>query len=141
MAADPQCVFCKIVAGRIPSVKVAESDVAYAFMDIGPIAAGHTLVIPREHYVGVEDVPPAVAAGVFELAARVAPALMRAVGAEGMNILQNHGRCAGQVVMHMHVHLIPRRTGDGLQRPWPAQQADPAELKRIAEKVAGMLAK
>jgi histidine triad (HIT) family protein len=139
MAADPQCIFCKIVAGAIPSARVAESEVACAFLDVGPIAPGHALVIPKDHYAGIEDVPPEVAAGVFELAARVAPALIRAVGAEGMNLLENHGRCAGQVVMHMHLHLIPRRTGDGLDRPWPAQQTDPTELSRLAATISAAM--
>ncbi|MBN2582874.1 MAG: HIT family protein [Planctomycetes bacterium] len=139
MAADPQCIFCKIVAGEIPSARVAESDTAYAFMDIGPIATGHTLVVPKDHYVGVEDAPPEVVAAVHELASRIAPALKQAVGAEGLNVLQNNGHCAGQVVMHLHVHLIPRWGTDGLDWPWPSKQADPAELKRIAGKVAAMI--
>jgi len=139
VAADPECIFCKIVAGQIPSTKVAESGLAYAFLDIGPISKGHTLVIPKDHYVTLDDMPAEVAAAVHELAARIGPVLQKAVGAEGLNVLQNNGRVAGQVVMHVHVHLIPRWSDDGLKWPWPAGQADPDELQRIADSVRSQL--
>ena len=139
MAGDSECIFCRIVAGEIPSTKVAESDLAYSFLDIGPIAKGHALVVPKDHYVTLDDMPAEVTAAVHELAARVAPVLQKAVGAEGLNVLQNNGRVAGQVVMHLHVHLIPRWSGDGLKWPWPARQADPAELKQIADRVSSQL--
>ena len=139
MARTADCIFCKIVAGEIPSTRVAESEVAYAFMDIGPIAKGHTLVVPKNHYVGLDDMPAEVAAGLHELAARIGPVLQKAVGAEGLNVLQNNGTVAGQIVMHVHVHLIPRWSDDGLKWPWPASQADPAELKQIADSVGSQL--
>ncbi len=139
MARDPDCVFCKIVAGEIPSAKVAESDRAYAFMDVGPIAVGHTLVVPRDHYETIMDMPLEAVSAVYELAARIAPAVRKAVEAEGLNVLQNNGCVAGQVVPHVHVHLIPRAAGDGLHWPWPARKADPEELERLARKItAGM---
>jgi len=139
VARDPDCVFCKIVAGEIPSAKVAESDRAYAFMDVGPIAAGHTLVVPRDHYETIADMSPEDVAAIYELAARLAPAIQKAVEAEGLNVLQNNGRVAGQVVPHVHVHLIPRSSGDGLSWPWPARKTDPEELERLARKItAGM---
>jgi len=136
MSCDPDCVFCKIVSGQLPSTKVAESPSAYAFMDIGPIARGHTLVIPRRHYVTLMDMPPDEVAALYDLAARVAPAVKAAVGCDGLNVLQNNGRTAGQVVMHVHVHLIPRWADDGLKWPWPARKADPAELKALAAQIA-----
>ncbi|NIA20409.1 MAG: HIT domain-containing protein [Anaerolineaceae bacterium] len=139
MTKDPDCVFCRIVAGGIPSTMVAESDLAYAFMDIGPISKGHTLVIPKDHYVTLDDMPAEVTAAIYELAARIGPVLQKTVGAEGLNVLQNNGRVAGQVVMHVHVHLIPRWSDDGLKWPWPARQADLGELKRIADSVKSQL--
>ena len=139
MARDPNCVFCKIVAGEIPSVKLAETPLAVAFMDIGPISRGHALVISRDHYEDLTAMPPQTAGAIYELAARVAAALKEAVAAEGLNVLQNNGRVAGQVVSHFHVHLIPRWANDGLRWPWPAKQADPGELQRLADQVVARL--
>lgn len=136
MHVNPECIFCKIVSGAIPSIKVAETDSAYAFMDIGPIARGHLLIIPRAHYGDIFQMPPAEVAAIYELAARLAPVLRDVVGAEGLNVLQNNGSVAGQVVMHLHVHLIPRWADDGLKWPWPARKADSAELQQIAEAVS-----
>jgi histidine triad (HIT) family protein len=139
MARDESCVFCKITSGQLPCTRVAESLHAFCFMDINPIAVGHALVVPRQHYETVMEMPLEEAADMFRLAVRVGPALREVVAAEGLNILQNNGRCAGQVVGHVHVHLIPRRTGDGLRWPWPATKADPKELARLAEKVISQL--
>jgi histidine triad (HIT) family protein len=139
MARDPDCVFCKVAAGELPSARVAETDRAIAFMDVGPIAEGHTLVVPREHYESIADAPPAELAAVYELAARIAPALVEATGAEGLNVLLNNGRCAGQLVMHLHVHLVPRRSDDGLAWSWPAREADPEDLGRLADRIAAGL--
>lgn len=139
MPSDPNCVFCRVLAGTLPAVRIAESPLAYAFLDIGPVARGHTLVVPRDHYETIADMPPEVLTGVYGLAARLAPALMVAVGAEGLNVLQNVGRCAGQVVSHVHVHLVPRCSDDGLDWPWPAMQADADELKRVAESIISNL--
>lgn len=139
MRSDPECIFCKIVSGAIPSVKLAETDSAYAFMDIGPIARGHALVIPRAHYTDIFHMPPAEVAALHELVARIAPVLRDVVGAEGLNVLQNNGTVAGQVVNHLHVHLIPRWADDGIKWPWPARKADPAELQRIAVDVSRRL--
>jgi histidine triad (HIT) family protein len=139
MARDPNCVFCKIASGEIPSIRIAETSLACAFMDIAPIATGHTLVIPRDHYENLGAMPPAIAAALHELAAQIAPVLQKSVGAEGLNVLQNNGRVAGQVVMHVHVHLIPRRQGDGLHWPWPAKKAETGELERLARDVRAHL--
>lgn len=139
MSRDPDCLFCKIVAGELPSTKISESPQAYAFMDIYPIARGHTLIVPRRHHETIMDMPPEEAAAVFALAARVAPALKAAVGCDGLSILQNNGRSAGQVVRHVHVHLIPRSGGDGLSWPSPSGKADLAELKKLAERITANL--
>lgn len=135
MARDPGCVFCRIVAGEIPALRVAESNLAIAFMDIGPIAEGHTLVIPRDHYETIMDMPPEGVVDVYRLAARVARAIKATLGCEGLNVLQNNGACAGQVVGHVHVHVIPRDTGDGIAWPWPSVEADPDRLALLAERI------
>jgi len=139
MPKDPNCIFCKIAAGDVPSARIAESPLAVAFLDVGPIATGHALIVPREHYRTIDDAPPEQVAAVFAMAARVASALKRALGAEGVNVLQNNGRCAGQVVPHMHVHVIPRREGDGINWPWPAAEADPQVLEQLARTIISNL--
>jgi len=139
MGRQADCIFCKIVAGEIPSSKIAESPEACAFLDVGPVAEGHALVVPRNHYGTLAEMPPEEVAAVFRLAARIAPVLREAVGAEGVNLLLNDGRCAGQLVGHVHVHLIPRRSGDGLGFAWPAHKAAPEALARLARKIASSL--
>ncbi|HUS45206.1 MAG TPA: HIT family protein [Phycisphaerae bacterium] len=129
------CIFCKIAAGEIPCTKVYEDDLCLAFMDIGPISPGHTLLIPKRHYETIMEMPPDEVA---HLAARI-PALAAAVKdtaqAEGINVLQNNGRCSGQAVLHVHIHFIPRWPEDGLGFRWPAKEADPATLEEQAEAV------
>ena len=139
MARDPNCVFCKIVAGEIPAVKLAETPLAVAFMDIGPISRGHALVASREHYEDLTAMPPQTVGAIHELAASVATALKAVVAAEGLNVLQNNGRVAGQAVPHFHVHLIPRWANDGLRWPWPAKPVEPGELQRLADQVVARL--
>ncbi len=107
------CVFCKIVAGDIPSVKVYEDEHALAFLDIAPLVEGHTLVIPRNHAARVKDLQDTDNSGLFELVQIVAPRLEEAMGAKGMTIAINDGKAAGQEVGHVHVHLIPRKQDDG----------------------------
>lgn len=131
MAAD--CIFCKIVAGTVPAAKVFEDEHIIAFLDIGPLAEGHLLVVPREHHTQIVDLPSGLAAAMAAQLPRLASAVLAVTGAAGLNILQNNGRAAGQVVDHIHVHLIPRRVGDGLGFRWnagtyPADRAD--ELAR-----------
>lgn len=134
-----ECVFCRIVAGSIPCVKVYEDQVCLAFMDIGPISSGHTLVIPKKHYESVMEMPADELADLFRPVGALARAVMDAFGAPGLNVLQNNGRVAGQVVPHLHVHLIPRRPDDGLGYRWPAREADPQVLRQQAEAIRANL--
>ena len=129
------CIFCKIAAGDIPSTRVFEDGRCLAFMDIGPISPGHTLLIPKAHYEMIHQMPADEAAHLASHIPALAAAVRKAVGAEGINILQNNGRCSGQEVFHVHVHLIPRWPGDGLGFRWPAKKADPEVLKEQAEAV------
>jgi len=115
---DPECVFCKIVAGELPSERIYEDDAVVAFLDIAPIAPGHTLVVPKAHFRDLLEAPPEVLGAVVEAAQKVAPAVLRATEAEGFNFFQFNGSCAGQVVMHLHFHIIPRRPGDGVAFGW-----------------------
>lgn len=117
---DPSCIFCRIVAGQIPSLKVLEDELALAFLDIGPLADGHTLLIPKDHHRDLRDLPPETLAAISSHLPRLASAVMQATRATGLNLLQNTGASSGQAVFHVHFHLIPRREGDGLGYPWKA---------------------
>lgn len=134
---DPDCLFCKIVAGEIPSTRVYEDERTIAFMDINPATRGHLLVVPREHTtdllaIGEADLA-ACAAAAKELAARVKERL----DADGVNLINSCGRQAWQTVFHFHLHVIPRYAGDPLRLPWtPA----PGDRDEIAETAASLSA-
>jgi len=129
------CVFCKMVAGEIPVAKVYEDDAALAFLDIGPVSDGHTLVIPKQHCRQIHECEPAVLAAVASCLGKVAGAVAKAVNADGYNVLCNNGRAANQVVEHMHFHIIPRRTGDGVFTEWPSYTYRKGLMEEIAEKI------
>lgn len=130
-----ECVFCAIAAGRIPARFVYEDDQVMAFLDINPLASGHTLVVPKAHAERLTELSPEASAGLFRRVPALAAAVVAATGAEGFNILQNNGRCAGQAVGHLHVHIIPRRPGDGLGYRWPARPAEEGELQRLEQAI------
>ncbi len=111
------CVFCKIVRGEIPCDKVYEDDRVLAFLDIAPLTLGHTLVIPKEHHTSVTTLPAADTACLLEVASRLGVALMRATDAGGFNLLLANGTVAGQVVPHVHLHVVPRHVDDGVVMP------------------------
>ena len=120
--ADPDCIFCKIIAGGIPCENVFENDSVLAFMDINPTSRGHVLVIPKDHYEDLRSTDASALADVTAVLPAIASAVVKAVGAEGFNVLQSNGACAGQVVPHIHFHIVPRVDGDGIglgfrQRP------------------------
>jgi len=129
------CVFCKMVAGEIPVAKVYEDDAVLAFLDIGPISDGHTLVISKVHCPRVHECDPEVLAGVWARLGRIAGAVAKAMKADGYNVLCNNGRAAGQVVDHLHFHIVPRRTGDGVFTQWPAYKYTEGRSAEIAEKI------
>ncbi len=106
------CIFCKIINGQIPSEKVYEDEDNISFMDIEPFTKGHVLVIPKAHYERITDIPGPELASLFEAVARVSQAAVTAAGADGFNLLINHGKSAGQEVPHLHVHIIPRTEGE-----------------------------
>ncbi|WP_458320069.1 HIT family protein [Mycolicibacterium brisbanense] len=129
-----QCLFCGIVTGDVPSVKVAEDDSTYAFMDINPGSEGHLLVIPKQHSRDLLDISPKDLAAVTVAAQRVAKASVTELGADGVNLLNCCGADAWQTVFHFHLHVIPRyrdKTKDRLELPWTPGVA--GEKKTIAE--------
>lgn len=135
MAAATDCIFCRIIAGEIPSEKVLETPDALAFLDASPLADGHTLLVPRRHYVTLAEIPSDEFCRIVESLPRLAVAIMAATGAEGYNVLQNNGRVAGQVVDHVHFHLIPRAAGDGLGYRWNAGSYAEGRAGELRERI------
>jgi histidine triad (HIT) family protein len=133
MAADPDCLFCKIVAGEIPSARVDEDERTVAFMDINPATRGHLLVVPREHAVDLLEVPDADLEACARTAQRLARRVKERLGADGVNLLNSCGPAAWQTVFHFHVHVIPRYDNDPLRLPWSPEPGDRDEIARAAE--------
>jgi len=129
------CVFCRMVAGEIPVTKVYEDEAVLAFLDIGPISDGHTLVIPKQHCVRIHECAPGVLAGVASRLGKIAEAVMTAMKSDGYNVLSNNGLAAGQVVDHLHFHVIPRKTGDGVLTHWPSYRYKAGQIEKLAEKI------
>ena len=124
----PDCVFCKIVRGELPSFKVYEDERVIAFLDIRPVNAGHTLVVPKVHSQNIFDIKTEDWMAVAETTRVLALAIEKGTGADGVNIAMNNREHAGQVVPHPHVHIIPRFKGDGLKlMPQRTYKKDEAE--------------
>lgn len=134
------CVFCKIVAGTTPSFKVYEDANTIAFMDINPLTPGHLLVVPKRHAVNLFDADEGLVAETMRVATRIAKSLRESLGIDALNLLQANGAAAFQSVAHLHVHLIPRRSGDEAGFDWRLVPGDKEEIKGIAEKVKAALA-
>jgi len=138
---DPDCIFCKIVAGEIPAITVCQDETSLAFMDIGPLAEGHVLLIPKAHAQTLDGLSADQAAAL----GRHLPALVRAVkaatGCQGVNVLQNNGRVAHQVVQHVHFHIIPRNSGDEFGFNWPAGKYPPGRAEQLAKEISRHLAR
>jgi histidine triad (HIT) family protein len=135
------CIFCDIVAGDQPGHVVHEDDDVVAFLDANPLARGHTLVVPRDHHERLQDLPPETAAALFDAVHDLVPTIEAAVDADATNVGFNNGEVAGQVVPHVHCHVVPRFEGDG-GRPIHAVAASQEslsddELAAIAEDVRG----
>ena len=130
---DPDCLFCKIVAGELPATIVAEDERTIAFMDINPATRGHALVIPRAHAPDLHAVDPEDLAAVALMAQRLAARARDGLGADGVNLLNSNGAAAWQTVFHFHVHVIPRYEGDPLRLPWTPGPGDPDEIAKVAE--------
>lgn len=132
------CIFCKIIAGDIPSVKIYEDEHVYAFMDIMPLSKGHTLLVPKTHREFVYDLSPAEAANLFSAAPKIASAINETFQPEGMNLLNNNGAKAGQSVFHFHLHFIPRYgETDGFGAKWMTKEKEftAERIQELAEQV------
>ena len=129
------CIFCKIVAGEIPCHKIYEDDEVLAFLDAGPLSEGHTLVIPKSHFSTVDQCPPGVLCSVAANLGKLASAIVASTACDGYNILCNNGRAAGQLVGHVHFHIIGRKTSDGVFSQWPAKEYGEGRAEVLAEKI------
>jgi len=134
---EAQCIFCKIVKGEIPSYKVYEDERVLAFLDINPIAQGHTLIIPKRHAGKIYELSDEELNAFFVAVAKIAPAVEKAANTNALNYLINQGREAGQIMPHFHMHITPRREKDGVEMRVPRhRKLSEKEFKDMAEKIA-----
>ena len=136
---DPDCLFCKIVAGQIPAAKVLETADAVAFLDIGPVNKGHVLLVPKAHHSNLSELSDDAAASTARLLPRLARAVIAATEADGLNLIVNNGEAAGQTVGHGHWHLIPRFVGDPVNWPWPHAKYEGEEMAAMQARIAESL--
>jgi histidine triad (HIT) family protein len=134
---DPECLFCKIVAGEVPATIVDEDERTVSFMDINPATTGHALIVPRKHSVDLLDIEPAELQAVAVAAQRLAKRALERLGADGVNLLNSNRRAAWQTVFHFHIHLIPRYADDPLRLPWTPAPGDPAAIADAAARLRG----
>ena len=137
MAADPDCLFCKIAAGDVPATVVDEDERTLAFMDINPATRGHALVIPREHARNLWEIEPEQLAHTMRAAQRRAGRARDRLDADGVNLLNSCGSAAWQTVFHFHVHVVPRYEGDPLRLPWRPAPGDEDEIAAAGERLRG----
>jgi histidine triad (HIT) family protein len=130
---DPDCLFCKIIAGELPSQQVDADERTVAFMDISPATRGHALVVPRNHAVNLLEADPDDVAAVAVAAQRLAKRSTERLGADGINLINSGGAAAWQTVFHLHMHVIPRYEDDPLKLPWVPAPGDADEIAATAE--------
>jgi len=131
--ADPNCIFCKVVAGELPSEQIDSDERTITVMDINPATRGHAVVITRTHAENLSEVSDEDALAAMQAARRVVDRMRATLEPAGFNILHNIGRAAWQSIFHFHVHVVPRYEDDPLELPWVPEPADPAELARVAD--------
>ena len=129
------CIFCRMAVNQVPVIKLYEDDVVLAFLDIGPLSDGHTLVIPKQHFEKLDQCPAELLGQICSRLGKIAKAVSSAMSSEGYNLLCNNGRAAGQLVKHLHFHIIPRNAGDGVFDRWPAYQYKEGRADIIADKI------
>ena len=134
------CIFCDLIRGAAEVSMCYEDATAIAFLDIQPVSPGHTLVVPRQHYESLSYLPHDVGMHLFEVAMQLGGVIRRVTGAEGMNMVVNSGAAAGQDVFHYHVHVIPRRKGDGFEVPLPFPGSEMPERERLDATAARIIA-
>ena len=131
------CIFCKIANGEIPSKTLYEDEQFRVILDLGPATKGHALILPKDHYANLYELPEETAAEAMKLAKKMAVKMTEKLHADGFNLVQNNGETAGQTVMLFHLHLIPRYEGDGQHILWNPGKATPEELEEIKNEICG----
>lgn len=132
------CVFCRIIKGEIPAVKIYENEKVVVFLDMHPNNPGHMLVVPKKHYINILDCPDDLLGEITLTTKKISLAAVKALNLTGFNIIQNNGEVAGQVVPHFHWHVIPRSPGDGLEL-WHGKAYNPGEGEIVAKKIKHFL--
>ncbi|MGZ4168505.1 MAG: HIT family protein [Solirubrobacteraceae bacterium] len=130
---DPDCLFCKIVAGEIPSQRVDEDERTVSFMDISPATRGHALVVPRRHAANLLEIDAEDLAATVAAAQRLARTAVERFDADGVNLINSCGSAAWQTVFHFHLHVIPRYEGDPMRLPWTPSPGDPDQIAADAD--------
>lgn len=129
------CIFCKIIAGDIPSHTLYEDEKYKVILDVGPATKGHALILPKNHYANLYELPEEDAAEIFKLAKRMMSHMTDKLKCDGFNIVQNNGETAGQTVFHFHMHLIPRYKNDGEILKYIAGEPSQEELEQIKKTI------
>lgn len=133
------CLFCQIVDGEVPSYTVYEDDETLAFLDVNPVSAGHTLVIPKRHAEHLTGMDERTTEAVFQTVNKVASAVETGLEPDGINLLQNNGKAAGQEIDHVHVHVIPRFEGDGFQFAFDSKELEEDIAEDLVDAISGVL--
>ena len=133
---DENCIFCKIANGEIPAATLYEDDDFRVILDLGPASKGHALILPKEHYANLYELPDELAAKVIVLAKKMITKLTDVLGCDGYNLVQNNGAPAGQTVFHFHLHMIPRYEGDQVGLGWKVGELTDADRDEILSKLA-----
>lgn len=128
------CIFCKIVSGDIPSYKIYESDSILSFLDIAPVSKGHSLVIPKKHFANLEDIPENELCDLIKAVKNIGLSIKKGLGVAGYNVSENNDPVAGQIIPHIHFHIVPRVENDGLEL-WPQGQYGKGEAENILTKI------
>lgn len=127
------CIFCSIIGHEIPSATIYEDEKVIAILDIAPSAKGHTVLIPKNHSKDIFEIPEEEAAHIFTVAKKIGKALKEEINCDGINILQNNGKAAGQTVFHLHVHVIPRYENDAVNLTWTPGEYKEGEMQSLAQ--------
>lgn len=135
------CIFCKIVSGEIPSAKVYEDEDALVILDISPINKGHSLVLSKEHYTDIYDTPEELLLKLASITKKISLATKKSLACDGINIVQNNERTAGQLVFHIHFHIIPRFSHDGIRFDTNRKKYEENEMNEFAEKINASIQK
>lgn len=134
---EENCIFCKIANGEIPSKTLYEDEKFRVILDLGPAARGHALILPKEHYANLYELPEELAGEAMKLAKKMAECMTKRLECDGFNLMQNNGETAGQTVFHFHMHLIPRYKTDGQTIGWTPREVSQEELEEIRIQICG----